>query len=602
MKFPRIFTLSVLLSLLAPAIAAGGPGLTVNAYGRGHVSLNGKWSAIPDLYDQGRRMEVYKNRTPQGNTDFYEYSFDTGCLRLDVPGDWNSQTPELKYYEGTVWYARPFEARAIPGRRSVLHFAGVSYRATVYLNGHEIASHEGSFTPFEVDVTDFLSSDGKNFLVVEANNRRTPDAIPAEAFDWWNYGGITRDVLLLDLPERHVSDYTVRLAPGTSDIVEAEVVLSKPEGGVPVDVAIPSLKSKVTLTTDADGRATGRFRAKGLKLWAPGAPVLYDVVVASPADTVTERIGFRTLGVDGTKILVNGRPEFMRSISFHEEIPQRRGRACTMQDAVQLVGEAEALGVNMIRTAHYPQNEHIVRLAEERGILLWEEIPVWQGISFTGTATLAKAQRMMTEMIIRDKNRCAVAFWSVANETRPSPERDRFVKALIDTVRALDSSRLVTAAFDNVGYDKESGTFTGTDNIPALLDVVAVNKYMGWYAPWPLDPEKCVWDFASGKPLLISEFGGEALYGQSGSEDIASSWSEEYQERLYRDNLAMMSRIPNLAGISPWVLYDFRSPFRFHPLNQEGWNRKGLVGDRGDRKKAWHVMHDFYMSKKNGAQ
>ena len=279
----------------------------------------------------------------------------------------------------------------------------MSYRATVYLNGHKIASHEGSFTPFEVDVTDFLSSDGKNFLVVEANNRRKPDAIPAEAFDWWNYGGITRDVLLLDLPERHVSDYTVRLAPGTSDIVEAEVVLSKPEGGVPVDVAIPSLKSKVALTTDTDGRATGRFRAKGLKLWAPGAPVLYDVVVASPADTVTERIGFRTLGVDGTKILVNGRPEFMRSISFHEEIPQRRGRACTMQDAVQLVGEAEALGVNMIRTAHYPQNEHIVRLAEERGILLWEEIPVWQGISFTDSATLAKAQRMMTEMITRDK-------------------------------------------------------------------------------------------------------------------------------------------------------------------------------------------------------
>ena len=81
---------------------------------------------------------------------------------------------------------------------------------------------------------------------------------------------------------------------------------------------------------------------------------------------------------------------------------------------------------------------------------------------------------------------------------------------------------------------------------------------------------------------------------------MVSSWSEDYQERLYRDNLAMMQRIPNLAGVSPWVLYDFRSPFRFHPVNQEGWNRKGLVGDRGDRKKAWHVMHDFYQMKKSG--
>ncbi|MDE5894650.1 MAG: glycoside hydrolase family 2, partial [Muribaculum intestinale] len=463
-----------------------------NVYGREYVLLNGKWSAFTDLYDQGRKMEVYKNRKPQSNEEFYEYSFD-GAMRLNVPGDWNSQYPELKYYEGTMWYARHFDAPACnpfrshePGTsaiagtgRTFLYFGAVSYRCRVYLNGELIVSHEGGFTPFQIEVTGMLK-EKDNFLCLEVSNRRTPDAIPAMNFDWWNYGGITRDVLLLDLPERHVSDYTVRLAPGTSDIVEAEVVLSKPEGGVPVDVAIPSLKSKVTLTTDDDGRATGRFRAKGLKLWAPGAPVLYDVVVASPADTVTERIGFRTLGVDGTKILVNGRPEFMRSISFHEEIPQRRGRACTMQDAVQLVGEAEALGVNMIRTAHYPQNEHIVRLAEERGILLWEEIPVWQGISFTDSATLAKAQRMMTEMIIRDKNRCAVAFWSVANETRPSPERDRFVNALIDTVRALDSSRLVTAAFDNVGYDKESGTFTGTDKIPARLDVGPVNKNMGW--------------------------------------------------------------------------------------------------------------------------
>ena len=596
----RIISAIVLLSLLLPVFAAEAPRLTANAYGRNHVSLNGKWSAIPDLYDQGRRMEVYKNRTPQGNTDFYEYSFGPGCMRLNVPGDWNSQNPELKYYEGTVWYARPFHAKAVAGRRSILHFAGVSYRATIYLNGRAIGSHEGSFTPFEVDITDFLASDGENFLVVEANNRRTPDAIPAEAFDWWNYGGITRDVLLLDLPERHVADYTVGLANGAKDEIEATVVLSQPVAGVPVEVSVPALKSGVTLVSDAEGVAKGTFRAKNLKLWAPGDPVLYDVIVAMPGDTVNERIGFRTLGVDGTNILVNGKPQFMRSVSFHEEIPQRMGRACTIQDARQLIDEAEALGVNMVRTAHYPQNEHIVRLAEERGIVLWEEIPVWQGISFTDSATLAKAQRMMTEMITRDKNRCAVAFWSVANETRPSPERDRFVKALIDTVRALDSSRLVTAAFDNVFYNKESRTFTGVDNIPALLDVVAVNKYMGWYAPWPLAPEECVWDFAADKPLIISEFGGEALYGQSGSAEVVSSWSEDYQERLYRDNLAMMQRIPNLAGVSPWVLYDFRSPFRFHPVNQEGWNRKGLVGDRGDRKKAWHVMHDFYQMKKSG--
>ena len=131
------------------------------------------------------------------------------------------------------------------------------------------------------------------------------------------------------------------------------------------------------------------------------------------------------------------------------------------------------------------------------------------------------------------------------------------------------------------------------------LDVVAVNKYMGWYHPWPLTPDKAVWDVARGKPLIISEFGGEALYGQHGPADVASSWSEEYQEALYRDNLRMFENIPNLRGVSPWILFDFRSPFRFHPANQEGWNRKGLVSDQGYRKKAWYLMRDYYMKKRN---
>ena len=106
------------------------------------------------------------------------------------------------------------------------------------------------------------------------------------------------------------------------------------------------------------------------------------------------------------------------------------------------------------------------------------------------------------------------------------------------------------------------------------LDVVAINKYMGWYHPWPLTPDKAVWDVARGKPLIISEFGGEALYGQH--------------------NLRMFENIPNLRGVSPWILFDFRSPFRFHPANQEGWNRKGLVSDQGYRKKAWYLMKAYY--------
>lgn len=567
----------------------------INVYGRDYQSLNGRWDAIVDLYDQGTRLEVFENKSAEGNTDFYEYAFEGG-LRLEVPGDWNSQNPELKYYEGTVWYGRHFNASPKSGKRELLYFGAVSYRCRVYLNGKFIGEHEGGFTPFEIDVTDKLK-DGDNFLVVEVNNRRSEDAIPAMAFDWWNYGGITRNVMLVTVPDNYIEDYNIQLDKHRKDVINIKVKMSDAAAGLPVTVSIPELKEVFKGKTDSRGEISGELKVKHLKLWAPDAPYLYDVKVTAGDDSVNERIGFRNIKVDGTKILINGKPQFMRSVSFHEEIPQRQGRAFSKADAAMLLSEASDLGVNMIRLAHYPQNEHTVRMAEEMGIVLWQEIPVWQGIDFTDDATRAKAQRMLTEMINRDKNRCAVCFWGVANETKPSAERDAFLKSLLDTGHAIDSTRLYTAAFDLVQFDKDNGVFTMNDPFTANLDVVAVNKYMGWYHPWPVEPAKAVWDVTPDKPLIISEFGGEALYGQSGSRDQASSWSEEYQERLYSDNLKMMENIPNLAGVSPWILFDFRSPFRFHPTNQEGWNRKGLVSDKGHRKKAWYIMRDFYKNK-----
>lgn len=586
-----------LLALVALCFSASAS-LMTNVYGRDYRLLNGRWDAIVDLYDQGDRMRVYENRSPEGRTDFYEYSFDGG-LRLEVPGDWNSQNPELKYYEGTVWYGRHFESMPQPGKRQILYFGAVSYRCNVYLNGQKIASHEGGFTPFEVDVTDALT-DGDNFLVVEVNNRRTKDAIPALAFDWWNYGGITRDVMLVSVPDNYVEDYFVRLRKGSPDVIDIDVRMSRPEAGVEISVEIPALRKSFRSVTDAAGRVSGSIQVKNLKRWAPEAPVLYDVIVRGGADQVSEEIGFRNIDVDGTKILINGKPQFMRCISFHEEIPQRMGRAFSQADATMLLNEASELGVNMIRLAHYPQNEYTVRMAEKMGIVLWQEIPIWQGIDFADSSTRSKAQAMLREMISRDKNRCAVGFWGVANETKPSAERNDFLKSLLEAGKEIDTTRLYVAAFDLVGFDEDRRLFTMDDPFTENLDVVAVNKYMGWYHPWPLSPAESVWEVTPDKPLIISEFGGEALYGQSGSRDVVSSWSEDYQARLYEDNLRMMENIPNLAGVSPWILFDFRSPFRFHPSNQEGWNRKGLVSDRGQRKKAWYIMRDFYRKKRAG--
>ena len=568
--------------------------LLVNVYGRQYTLLNGKWNAIIDPYQQGRKTAIYRNRALKDKADFKEYAFEGG-LRLNVPSDWNSQIPELKYYEGTMWYARKFEINKKSDENLFLYFGAVNYRCRVYLNGTLIGSHEGGFTPFQFNVTNVVK-EGGNFLAVEVDNTRTADAIPALSFDWWNYGGITRDVMLVHTPKNYIRDYFIQLDKYDSDRVHAEVQLSAQNAGQLVKIEIPELKIANKVFTDGTGLAKATFRVRNLERWSPQAPKLYQVIVSSEVDEVKENIGFRNLYVKNTQIYLNDSPVFMKSIGLHEEISQRQGRAYSEQDAIALLSEAKGLGVNMIRLAHYPQNEYIVRLAEQMGLMLWEEIPVWQGIDFKDSSTRLKAQRMYTEMLLRDRNRCALTFWGVANETAPSESRNAFLKSLVELCHKMDTTRLITAAFDLPKLNSETNAFEMEDDFIENLDVVSINKYMGWYHRWPMSPSEIRWNVALEKPLIFSEFGGEALYGQSGDSTVTSSWSEEYQEKLYKDNLEMFKYIPNLAGISPWILFDFRSPYRFHPTNQEGWNRKGLISDQGYRKKAWYVMKEYYES------
>jgi beta-glucuronidase len=585
--------MSLFFNLLASNLIA--QHTMINVYGRRVQSLNGKWDAIVDLYDQGRKNQIYLNKKPENKTDFYEYAFENG-LRLNVPSDWNSQMPELKYYEGTIWYGRKFDVVKESNKRLFLYFAAVSYRCRIYLNGHEIAQHEGGFTPFQIEITD-EAQEKDNFLAVEVNNTRQVDAIPAMAFDWWNYGGITRDVFLVSTPNVFIEDYFVQLDKIKADKINANVKLSEKLANTSVTIEIPGLRLKQTFKTNTQGEVNTSFTAKEIKRWSPVAPKLYKVKISTQNDQIEEEIGFRNISVKGEDIFLNGQPIFLKSISFHEEIPQRKGRAFSQADAVMLLSEAKALGCNMIRLAHYPQNEYIVRTAEKMGFLLWEEIPVWQGIDFENESTKLKASKMMREMISRDKNRCALAFWGVANETQPSAPRNAFIRHLIATCRAIDTTRLITAAFDLVRFNKEKEIFVMDDPFTKELDVVAVNKYLGWYHSWPVSPDKAVWEVAKGQPLIISEFGGEALFGKTGEKDVVSSWSEDYQATLYKNNLEMFEHIPNLRGTSPWVLFDFRSPFRFHPTHQDGWNRKGLVSDQGYRKKAWFLMKEYYENK-----
>lgn len=563
----------------------------VNLTGRNVQNLDGKWNVIIDWYDTGNATAISSNKQPVGATEFAEFSFDNSQT-LNVPGDWNSQRAELKYYEGTIWYKRDFTYVKKPGKHVFLNFGAVSHRSDVYLNGQKIGTHEGGFNSFNFEVTNQIKN-GLNLLVVKANNERRPDAIPARKFDWWNYGGITRSVNLAETPDDYISDYFIQLPKGSLNEIQGWVQTSSRQQQT-VKLVIPEAGIDKAFTTDTNGRAIINLKAK-LVLWSPAKPKLYKVKISNSADTVEDNIGFRSIEVKGSDIVLNGRPVFLRGISFHEEVPQRQGRASSETDSRMLLTWAKELGCNFIRLAHYPQSEQTVRLAEEMGFMMWEEIPVWQGIQFTNPEILGKANMMLREMINRDKNRCGIIIWSLSNETAPSPERNATLKQMAADARKADPSRLISSAFDH--FKNSKNEILIDDPLSESLDVLAVNKYMGWYQSWPAGPGNVIWKSNFNKPLIFSEFGSEAMYGNHGSKDTASLWTEEHQEQLYKDNIEMFKKIPFLRGTCPWILADFRAPGRMHAQFQEGWNRKGLLSDKGYKKKAWYVMRRFYDEK-----
>lgn len=589
LKKLTLFFLGMMLALVVQA-----QWLVANVAGRNTQSLNGSWAVIVDPFNVGESnwKPIWKDQHATGAHDFFEYAFDN-TITLQVPGDWNSQRNDLVYYEGTVWYKKIFQYQPQPGQRSFLCFGGANYIADVYCNGQKAGSHEGGFTPFQFDVTHLLKA-GENEVIVRVNNQRRADAIPALNYDWWNYGGITRDVDLVTTPGNYIQDYFIQLQKNDTSHIAGWVQVAGSNGLQKVSIHIPDLHIHYTTQTNAAGRANISIAAHPA-LWSPEHPHLYTVQIATATDTVVEAIGFRTIAVKGTEIVLNEQPIFLRGINIHEQIPQRAGRAYSETDAAMLLGWAKELGCNFVRLTHYPHNEHMVRMADKMGILLWEEIPLWQGIQFSNPVILAKANRLLDEMIERDKNRSAIILWSLSNETTSSESRDTTLTAMAAHARALDPTRLITSAFNHVAY--KGNTVTIDDSLSKVLDVVGVNEYIGWYTPWPAPPNNMVWKNPFNKPLIMSEFGGEALYGHHGSKDTASSWSEEYQEQLYKDQVAMFKNIPFLCGTTPWVLADFRSPSRLQPVYQQGWNRKGLLSDKGYKKKAWYIMRVFYEEK-----
>jgi len=600
--------LASLCTLLMIAYTLQATNLIQNVNSRDVFTLNGKWNYIIDPYETGYfdyRYEAFdkmKNpgngaffldKTPKDGSELIEYSFDKSPT-LIVPGDWNSQDDKLLYYEGTIWYRRKFDyTPKAANNRVFVHFGAANYEAHVYLNGKKLGSHVGGFTPFNFEITKLLKPQN-NSLVVKVDNKRKREGVPTLNTDWWNYGGLTRDVSIVEMPSVFVEDYLVQLKKGTTDEIAGFVQLNGASKAETVKIEIPELKITTTVQSNESGKADFLVKTKKINYWSPENPKLYDVTITANGTKITDKIGFRTIETRGTDILLNGKSIFLRGICIHEENALRGGRAYSESDAVMLLNSAKELGCNYVRLAHYPHSEYMLRKADEMGILVWEENPVYWTIQWENPETLQNAKNQLTEVMTRDKNRASVIIWSMANETPVSDARNNFLKELAAHARSMDNTRLLSAALEVHGGKKPAEKVV-EDFFADYVDIVNFNEYVGWYDGMPEKCDRTEWTIKYNKPVMISEFGAGALQGNYG--DVNTRFTEEHQADLYNRTLQMLSKIPQFRGVSPWILYDFRSPKRVLPGIQDGWNRKGVYGQNGTKKKAFFVLRDFYLKK-----
>ena len=585
-------TLTLLWSLSAVLMTAETYPQIINISGRQSVSLDGEWQYIVDPQLVGFQKADYSplpdRRTFFADRSFaaektwlFENTFD-GAPTLTVPGDWNTQDDKLYYYEGNLWYCRRFDYSPDKNNRVFLYFGAVNHRSEVAVNGKRIGNHEGGFTPFNFEVTDLLKK-GRNSIVVLVDNTRRKDSAPSMTADWWNYGGITRSVALIETPKTFIRDYSVLLdkeviAKGRKNIlpkrgIYGKVTLDGAAAGQQVKISIPELSAETVVAVDSSGVASFRMEAR-MELWSPENPKLYNVEISSGEDKVVDRIGFRYIETQGDRVLLNGEELFCRGVCLHEEAPFTSRRITSVEESRQLLEWAKEMNCNFVRLAHYPYNEDMIRLAEEMGLLVWEEIPLYWSIDWSNPATYSNA---------------------FANETPVSQERNDFLIGLLRYLRENDPTRLLSAAVLNK-IKLEDGLWTIDDPITAYTDILSFNVYMGWYTRMEGFGDNMNWTFPQNKPVFISEFGGGALAGHHG--DASEYFTEERQAYVYEENLKMFSRISSLCGTAPWILVDFRSPRR--PMNgiQDEYNRKGLISEKGQKKMAFDIMRKWYEAKK----
>lgn len=545
-------------------------------------------------------------------------------LRVPVPASFADLFTDKasRDYCGDFWYAtRFFVPAAWQNDRIVVRFGSVTHRCTVYCNGQEVARHEGGFLPVVADLTAVIRPGQENTLVVAANNELNETSIPCGAtkvcadgsklakpyFDFFNYAGIQRSVQLCCLPQETVEDYTVSYTLHGADAAVHYTV--RTNGNHPVRVSL----------YDADGNRVasaegceGVLQVPDAHLWQVRNAYLYRIVLEirdgdMVLDSYVDRIGIRTIAIEGTRILVNGKPVYLKGYGKHEdfEVIGRGFSAAVMKRDFECMKWSNA---NCFRTSHYPYADEWYQFADEEGFLIIDEVPAvgmmrstrnfvaagqGQYTYFFEAPTVPQLQaahiQATEEMIVRDRNHPSVFAWSLFNEPETTTDyaHDYFA-AVFDAARALDPQhRPLTGAFEKNSKPELCKCYP-------LCDFICLNRYYGWYIKGG-EMEEAEADFRNemdrwaaknlNVPFVFTEFGTDTLPTEHKLPSIM--WSQEYQDEYLEMCFRVFDSYDFVQGELVWNFADFQTTEGIMRVNG---NKKGIFTRARQPKDAAFVL------------
>ncbi len=580
------------------------------------ISLNGLWDFIFELDPKYHRSAEPAYAGGDWGRKHWQ--------KVTVPGVWNKYAEKLDLFEGVCWFCREFTVDSLPEKaEALLRFGAVNYYCRVFLNARLVGEHEGGYTEFTLDVSKDLK-EGKNFLAVEVDNRASITKLPA-VFGYFNYGGIHRDVSLEIHPEAHLKEVFVDGRPegDSAGTLRVRGIIKKAVPELKVSVTCQGVTGELKLTSERQ-KFDLRLKIPRITPWTPETPVCYPVKIklennSRVFDELSLETGFRRIVMRDGKILLNGKPVFLKGICYLYDSPAY-GLVMKPEQYLEDIALLKESGVNTIRS-HFPFTHEFYLACDRAGIMVWVETPVYclhpkteaRHTIFSNPDINRLARSMVREMVLSGRNHPSIIIYSTGNECNvENAEAKTFFAGICREIRQLDDTRLLSYAslYCNVGPLAE------------MVDILGINEYWGWYdkiyGGKGLEPEqeakqkrvraklepinlKILDDKLNElkrkykKPMLLTEFGADSLPGYFSSS--RNLWSEEYHADLLKETLAITAKHPEICGVFPFCFNDYRDPSKYVNNYWDYMNYKGLVSYQRRPKKAFYVLKTTYRQK-----